>query len=113
MSDTHQHSLATLSFAEVSRGRGKICLWKVSNSNCSAEGNAEGRERADELLAYMAAEDLPFLLGHVMQAIAQSGSWGPMETGFCQRVAEYALAGEISIVKSNHSTGCHLTLVKG
>ena len=113
MSDPHQHSLATLSFADASRGRGKICLWKVSNSHCPVSGNEEGRNRADELLSYMADNDLPFLLGHVVQAIAESGSWGPVETGFCQRVADYALAGEISNDKSAAPHAPHLTLVKG
>lgn len=113
MSDPHQHSLATLSFAEGSRGRGKICLWKFPEFTCPVEGNAEGRNRADELLSYMADNELPFLLGHVMQAIAESGSWGPVETGFCQRVADYALAGEISIVKTPQAQRPLLTLVEG
>lgn len=90
-----RHGLATLSFATGSRGAAKICLWAAANNTSSYECNREGRRRADELLAYMDVNRVPFLLGHVMEAMIAGGAYGPLETGFCQRLAERALAAEM------------------
>ena len=112
MNDT-RNSSATLSFASGSHGSGKICLWSPAHSEDTADCNAEGRERADELLSYMTDEGAPFMLGHVLRGIAATGEWGPMEAGFAQRLAEYALAGEIETEVPVARGRPFLTLVEG
>ena len=112
MPDTH-HSLATLSFAGGARDSGKICLWAGPLSSDAAECNAEGRARADELLVYMDREGLPFLFGHVVSAIIAGGRYGPLEVGFFHRIADFALAGEIPLLRPETRPRPLLTLVEG
>jgi len=85
------HRLEALSFAARTRND-LIDLWAPSD-HVEASGNALGRERARELLAYMKANDAPFLLGHVVARIVERGGFGALEVGFFHGIAAAALAG--------------------
>lgn len=81
----------TLSFAD----RSAKCLWLPSSSSDTLDANNEGRRRAVELIDFMQRSDMPFLLGHVTQAIAAKGKFGPLEAGFYHQISLYALHSEI------------------
>ena len=88
----HQSNLRTLSFAAGSPD-GKVDLWPETVSLGSADAdNALGRDRADELVAYMREHDAPMVLGFVVQAMIERGRFGPVEVGFHNQVSLHAMA---------------------
>lgn len=55
--------------------------------------NALGREKADQLILQMRLTQNPTLLGAAIRDIVNGGTYGPVEVGFCQRLADQILAG--------------------
>ena len=62
-----------------------------------AADNALGRAYADELVSFMRKRDCPNLLGATVKRMIDQGSFGGVEVGFFQRIAEQATA--------NHTVG--------
>ena len=89
--DHTSKGIATLSFA--SRDEHGISLWSPAIDGTAIDFNAEGRRRAQELLSLMQSEGLPFLLGHVTEAIVKQDWFGPMECSFFAVIAEAAVEG--------------------
>lgn len=89
------NSIRTLSFVRASDGEvnpwSEAALPDVPENHAAL--NDAGRIRADELIAYMRHHRAPMALGHVARAIAASGRWGPMETGFYSQIALHAIFG--------------------
>lgn len=89
---SHQSNLGTLSFAAGSTD-GKIDLWpETASLGSAAADNALGRDRANELVAYMRDHDAPMVLGFVVQAMIARGRFGPVEIGFHNQVSLHAMA---------------------
>ncbi|MDM9626277.1 hypothetical protein QTL95_10240 [Rhizobium sp. S152] len=78
------------SFMEVKKGK-VVDYWKVPTSAADKSESSIGRAYCYELLEIMRADKAPYLLGWVMQAMAAKGSYGAIEIGFCQALAEKAL----------------------
>lgn len=106
----NNQGLASLSFARARGGGRGICLWIGHEPDDAVSDSAEGRRRAIELLDLMQQGDLPFLLGHVIEAIAAQGHIGPMERAFIHHFAEAALCGHYPVVQQPQPQ-CHLRLV--
>ena len=53
------------------------------------------------------------MLFNVVSAIIAGGEYGPLEVGFCHRIAEFALAGEIPLMRRETRPRPVLTLVEG
>lgn len=91
------HNLADLSFA-VKSPTGQIdCLWNPRPDLDWSSGNAEGRRRADEVVARMRIDEAPALLNHVVRAIIEQGLSGSVETGFFSRIAQLAMESEVPL----------------
>ena len=56
------------------------------------EQNAIGREKADQLILQMRLTQNPTLLGAAVREMVEGGNFGPVEIGFCQRLADQILA---------------------
>lgn len=77
----HQPNLSMLSFV-VSSGP-RVDLWPEFRTTGSyADDNAVGRERAEEVVAYMRDNGAPMVVGHIVQAIVARGIYGGLEVGF-------------------------------
>jgi hypothetical protein len=93
----------------------RIDLWPDSPGLTYAEQNAEGHERAEQLLQLMRRTDGPAILGHVVEAIMERGNYSGVEVGFFhvlaitlmqQPVTEFVGAGRESGFPVVHQLGC-------
>lgn len=66
-------------------------LWAVQETGDTAADNATGREHALELVRYMRDNEAAPTLGHIVRAMVEKGRFGPIEIGFCQRIASAVL----------------------
>lgn len=68
---------------------GADTLWSPSRTGNYRQDCDAGRSYAAELLLHIEQHGSPFLLGHVCRAISGE-SWGGVEAGFFQGIAEAA-----------------------
>lgn len=86
------HSLLKLSFS-AARADGTIDLWPDTPSTGSvADDNDSGRQRADELVAYMQEFAAPMVFGHIISRISERGTIGSLEVGFFSQMALHSMA---------------------
>lgn len=84
--------ITALPFVQAQENGQPASLWSVAPSGVWAADNDVGGAHADALLIHIATTGQPFLLGHVMKAIAEAGAWTGIECGFCHRIAARAAA---------------------
>lgn len=84
-----QQPLSDLPFVRANLGQATR-LWVVEATGSWGDDCLLGREYADLLLAYIETNRNHPLLGLVCRAMAQTGAWGGIETGFFQRISERA-----------------------
>jgi len=65
-------------------------LWSPTRTGIYQRDCDAGRSYAAELLRHIEQHGSPFLLGHVCRAISRE-SWGGVEAGFFQAIAEAAV----------------------
>lgn len=82
----------TYSFAKLAED-GKIAsMWHPEVSGDYIADCKKGREYADEVVSAMRQRENPALLGWIVRGFGQDETRKGVEVGFCQRIAEYALA---------------------
>ena len=85
-------SITTLPFVEAQANGQPSNLWAVLPTGIWSADNDTGGAHADALLDHIAAAGQPMLLGHVVKAIVDGGTWSGVECGFCHRIALRAVA---------------------
>ena len=89
MLNTENTSKVSLPFTTTDDG--KICYWAVEGSGEWGADNATGRGHADALIADMKATDFPGTLAHVVHAMIDRGTFGGVEVGFLNQIAQRTL----------------------
>ncbi|CAN7178022.1 AlpA family phage regulatory protein [Rhizobium rhizogenes] len=69
-------------------------LWNVAESGDYGKDNAIGAQYAEELVDCMQQREVPFMLGHVIEAMISKKRYGGIEIGFTQRISEKSLGLE-------------------
>lgn len=79
--------VTALPFVQAQENGQPTSLWDVTPSGVWSADNDTGGAYADALISHMAATAQPILLGLVMKAIMDAGTWTGLECGFCHRIA--------------------------
>lgn len=62
-------------------------LWPDVPTTSYSEANRIGRDRAEDVLEVMRRRDAPSLLGHVVEAMIDSGNFDGVAIGFCHTLS--------------------------
>jgi hypothetical protein len=80
------------SFSNVDASGQIVSMWCPKTSAFYQEDCYRGREYADEVVSAIRNGESPALLGWIVRGFGQDEARRGVETGFCQRLAEYLLS---------------------
>ncbi len=80
------------SFSNVDESGAIVSMWSPKTSEVYQEDCDRGRGYADEVVSAMRGGESPALLGWIVRGFGQDEARRGVETGFCQRLAEYLLS---------------------
>lgn len=80
------------SFSKLDDAGKLLSMWAPAVTGNYIDDCKKGREYADEVAERMRQGHNPALLGWVVKGFGQDDSRKGVETGFCQRIAEWVLS---------------------